>query len=39
MDVFSWSIPFLSEKVTSLLYNIVKKGGDDPEEEGGHFDL
>ncbi len=33
MDVFSWSVPFLAEKVTNMLYNIVKKGGDgeDPE--------
>lgn len=36
MDVFSWSIPFLSEKVVSMLYNIVKKGGD---EEGDDTDV
>lgn len=29
MDVFSWSIPFLTEKVVSMLHNIVKKGIDD----------
>ena len=29
MDVFSWSVPFLAEKVTSMLYNIIKKGGED----------
>lgn len=29
MDVFSWSVPFLAEKVTSMLFNIIKKGGDD----------
>jgi hypothetical protein len=29
MDVFSWSIPFLAEKVTNMLYNILKKGGDE----------
>jgi serine/threonine-protein phosphatase 2B catalytic subunit len=32
MDVFSWSVPFLAEKVTSLLLNIVQKGGDDDDE-------
>jgi hypothetical protein len=32
MDVFSWSMPFLTEKVVSMLYNIVKKGCDEDEQ-------
>ena len=32
--MFSWSLPFLAEKVGSMLVTIVKKvSGDDPEEE------
>lgn len=34
MDVFSWSVPFLAEKVTSMLFNILKKGGDEVGDEG-----
>ena len=33
MDIFTWSVPFLAEKVTNMLYNIIKKGGDDGELE------
>ena len=33
MDVFSWSVPFLAEKVLSMLYTIVKKGCDDDDQE------
>lgn len=33
MDVFSWSMPFLAEKVVSMLYTIVKKGCDDEDDD------
>lgn len=32
MDVFTWSVPFLAEKVLNMLYTIVKKGCDDEED-------
>ena len=31
MDIFTWSIPFVSEKVTEMLYHIVRVKGADPE--------
>jgi len=33
MDVFTWSVPFLAEKVTNMLYNIVRKGGETDGED------
>lgn len=33
MDVFSWSMPFLAEKVTSMLYTLVKKGAEDDDDD------
>jgi serine/threonine-protein phosphatase 2B catalytic subunit len=40
MDVFSWSMPFLAEKVTSLIMNIVRRGvGEDGDEDATDVDL
>jgi len=33
LNVFSWSLPFLAEKVSSMLYTIVKKCSDVGEEQ------
>lgn len=33
LDVFSWSMPFLAEKVMSLMTNILKQTGDDIDED------
>jgi len=34
LDVFSWSVPFLSEKVINMLFHLIKKGANDIPEEG-----
>lgn len=39
LNVFSWSLPFLAEKVSSMLYTIVKKCSNFDEEEDGQKDI
>jgi len=33
MDVFSWSMPFLAEKVVAMLFTIVSRGVDDDDDD------
>lgn len=33
MDIFTWSVPFLVEKVIGMIYQIVQKTGGEDEDD------
>lgn len=39
LDLFSWSLPFLAEKVTSMLYNILKQCSPQELEDGENLEI
>lgn len=38
MDIFTWSVPFVAEKVVEMLFNVLKQGQELPDENDDEVD-
>jgi len=38
MDIFSWSLPFVSEKITEMLYSLIKPAADAEDDDDDDVD-
>lgn len=38
MDIFTWSVPFVAEKVVEMLFNVLKQGQELPDENEEEVD-